>query len=170
MSFQVDGYTWDIPCKIVREAELTASDVSGMLLDKTYFNDVLGTYMRYTITVAVPRGQMDDYTDLYDILVDPVDAHEFVLPYNNVDITITAKVDVVSDEFVRLPGDRRYWRNTTFTATAVHPTKTYTLGEAISRGLAPLPDEAGVDVGQTYMYTEDGWEPYEYELADLISY
>ena len=45
--FSVDGVQWDVPCRIVRTAEIAASEISGMLLDRTYFNDVLGTWMRY---------------------------------------------------------------------------------------------------------------------------
>ena len=39
MSFSIDGLEWQYPCQITREAKLTASDISGMMLDKSYFND-----------------------------------------------------------------------------------------------------------------------------------
>jgi hypothetical protein len=37
--FVLDGMSWDIPCDIERIAEMKASEISGMLLDKSYFND-----------------------------------------------------------------------------------------------------------------------------------
>ena len=32
--WSIDGSNWDVPCTIEREAEVTASEVSGMLLNK----------------------------------------------------------------------------------------------------------------------------------------
>ena len=57
MSFTVDGVEWNIPCTIERTAEITASEISGLLLNRNYFNDVLGTYMRYTISIAIPKSK-----------------------------------------------------------------------------------------------------------------
>ena len=65
MSWSIDGNAWNYPCTIQRVAEVTPSDISGMLLDKQYFNDVLGTWMKYTVTIAVPKDREEDYTTIY---------------------------------------------------------------------------------------------------------
>lgn len=64
----IDGYQWPVPCDIEREAEMTPSEISGMMLDKTYFNDVLGTYMRYDVSLAVPPKLEREYDEIYETL------------------------------------------------------------------------------------------------------
>lgn len=150
MIWSVDGIDWDIPCQIDRTAEVRASDISGMLLDKSYFNDVLGTYMQYDISIAVPLTQMDKYTNIYEILTNPVDAHVFVLPYNQSTITITGRITVVNDGYVYKDGINNYWRRTKFSILSNHPSKEETLSAVISRGLTPLPPYVEIPDGALY--------------------
>ena len=166
----IDGITWnDILVSVERTAEMTASEISGMLLDKSYFNDVLGTWMRYTVTVAVPFGQEDNYAALYEKLTEPVDGHVCILPYNNTTITITARIETVSDVYVRMPNGT-HWRQTKFECIANHPTKNNTLAGVISRGITPLPGEENVELGTYAQYTANGWQIIELENGDNNSY
>lgn len=163
--FSIDNTTYNMPCKITREAKMEASEISGMMLDKSYFNDVLGTFMTYGITVVVPLGKEDLYSSLYETLTDPVDAHTFVLPYNQTTVVITGRVETVSDEYYREYNSAKVWRKTSFSVIANHPTKTYSLAEMVSRGLTPLPNVANPEDGTMYKYVEgSGWveitEPY----------
>ena len=172
----IDGTTWDVPCTIERTSEMTASEISGLLLDKTYFNDVIGTYMRYSVTLAFTpmrnRGlaSESDYYEVYELLTDPVNAHAFTMPYNGNDLNITARVESVSDALVRLPGNVEYWQGITFEAISIAPTKTYTLDEAINTGMPALPDAASPSAGDTYTYTGETWEITDYEDADGTRY
>lgn len=165
MSFTIDGIRWNFPCTIEREAQVTSSDVSGMLLDKTYFNDVLGTWMQYTVAIAIPKGHEDEYTSIYEALSDPVSMHTFKLPYNYQDdgIEINGRVQVVNDVYVRLPHDKQTWRKTKFTVIANHPTKG---AEIVDVGYSPFPDTGGVNIGDIYEYTEDGWQESAYVDGD----
>ena len=169
--FSIDGTEWNMPCKITREASLTASEISGMMLDKSYFNDVIGMFLKYTVSVVVPLGQENLYSSLYEVLTDPVDGHTFVLPYNQDMVTIAGRIEVVSDEYFRETNNHKVWRRTQFTVIANHPTKTYTLGEAIERGLTPLPSVRDVEDGAVYEYhTDTGWEEIELIDADEVAY
>lgn len=169
--FSIDGITWGIPCSIEREAAITASDISGPMMDRSYFNDVLGTYMSYTIRIAVPLNMMDEYAQIYEALTNPVDGHLFVLPYNNSTIEITARVESVSDVYVRLAGGQTYWKGIEFTCVANYPTKAMTLGEMVVAGRAPFPDISTPEIGDSYTYTNSGWVPSPtYEDADSIYY
>lgn len=159
MSFSVDGITWDYPCQIERTAELKASDLSGLMLNLEYFNDAQGTWMKYVVTLAVPFGHEDDYYAIYEQLTQPVDGHQFIMPYNNSDIELTARVLQVSDALVRMPGEKRYWKGTSFEIASNHPSKIATLSETLMRGRTPWPDLAVVSIGDTYVYTANGWEP-----------
>lgn len=155
--FTIDGITWDIPCTITRTAEIKASDISGLMLDKSYFNDVIGTYMSYTIKLAVPNGKVTQYAEIYEALTNPVDGHTFVLPYNDDTLNLTARVANVSDVYVRLPGGGMTWRGISFTAIGINPTKVNTLDTVLSMGRAPVPVIAMPEIGDTYTYTSNGW-------------
>lgn len=166
----IDGITWDnILCSVERVAEIEASEISGMLLDKSYFNDVLGTWLRYTVDIAVPFGKENDYILLYEKLTEPVDGHTCVLPYNNGTITITARIETVSDVYVKMP-DGSHWRKTKFECIANHPSKNNTLSGVITRGLLPFPGEGSAQTNMLYMYNGSGWEEVVYADADNVGY
>jgi hypothetical protein len=167
MSWSVDGFTWNIPCSIDRVSEVESSEISGMMLNRQYFNDVIGTWLRYTITIAVPRGRENDYSELYTLLTAPQSEHEFILPYNEGEIVINARVQTVSDRYVRLPGDKQTWRRTTFDIIATHPSKNPDLSQV---GLSPLPEALEPDIGDIYEYTSGGWLQRTYEDADARQY
>lgn len=156
--WSIDGTQWDIPCTVERTSEMKPSEISGMLLDKSYFNDVIGTFLRYSLRVAVPRGYEEQYLSLYEILTEPVDGHAFIFPYAGGVISVTGRVENIKDLLVRLPNGKQKWRGISFDVLPNHPQKTVSLGEVLTRGVAPLPDASDVDVGSTYTYTSEGWE------------
>lgn len=165
--FTVDGLTWDIPCNIEREARISASDISGLMLDRSYFNDVLGTYMSYTIGIAVPMDMREQYTQIYEVLSNPVDGHTFILPYNDGTIEITARVTSISDVYVRLSGGSNYWKGIEFNIIANYPTKAMTLGEMVVAGREPFPSVAEPAEGAIYVYSNGAWVPgIHYDDAD----
>ena len=157
--FYIDGAECDVICNIDRVTEITPSENSKMMLNKSYFNDVIGSFLKYTITIKVPLKQIETYSWIYEKLTEPVDGHVFVLPYNQGTIEITARVENVSDSLSRLPGGRLYWKDTTFTVIANHPSKTMSAGEAISRGRAPLPEIEDPQEGDAYVYESGVWKP-----------
>lgn len=168
--FSIDGLTWDVPCTVERTANITPSEISGMLLDKSYFNDVLGTYMEYTVQVAVPFGREDDWNTIYEALTAPVDGHTCVFPYNGSTINITGRVESVQDGWVRMPQSHNYWKAIRFTVISNAPSKTMSLSQVIARGRSPLPEIATAQVGDLVECTANGWVPAEYGDADTTSY
>lgn len=121
--FTIDGIEYQMPCSIQRQAEVKASNLSGDLLDGTYYNDVIGTYMTYTIGIAVPIGMEDNYSELYEILTNPVGEHEVTLPYNQTTKTFKCKIDTVSDKLYKQEGSTTIWRGISFTCTGTEPIK-----------------------------------------------
>lgn len=160
---------WDVPCKVTRAAEMRPSDISGMLLDRTYFNDVLGTYMQYDVVIAVPFDRLDDYYDLYETITSPADGLTVTMPYNDGTVEVTGRIESIRDEMVRVPGGQ-YWKGISFTIKANHPTKEVSLGEAITIGKSPLPEAVSVPVGTYYVMTASGWEPADISDADDTYY
>ena len=157
--FSIDGITWNVKCKIERTSKITASEISGLMLDRSYFNDITGTYMQYEISIAVPFGREEDYDEIYEQLTKPVDGHVFQLPYNQGTITVTGRVESVSDVMYYRQNNKKYWAETRFTVIANHPSKYEDLGTVIARGRAPLPEASEVEQGATYTYEGSGWVP-----------
>lgn len=156
--FEIDDLRWDLPCDITRTANVRGSDISGMMLDRSYFNDVLGTYLSYSVKIVVPIGSEMLYNELYEVLTAPVDGHRFRLPYASGMIEITGKVDSVKDLYVRMADNSVHWRGISFSVTANHPSKQMELSQIVSIGLQPLPSVDSVDVGSAYIYGIEGWE------------
>ena len=125
--FSIDSVRYDMPCSIERTAEVRPSDISGMLLDKKYFNDVLGTYLKYTISIAIPKGQENDYSQLYEILTNPVASHTVNCPYNQTRKTIVGRIESVSDSYYREEDGIHIWRRTKFDIISNEPYKVNTL-------------------------------------------
>ena len=125
--FSIDGARYEMPCSIEREAEIRASDLSGSLLDRSYFNDVLGTYMRYTIAIAVPKGQEGNYASLYELLTAPITEHRCDLPYNQGRKIVIGRIETVSDKYYQEEDGIHIWRGTKFNIIANEPSKVNTL-------------------------------------------
>ena len=169
--FTIDDYTWPWPCDIERAAEVRPSEISGMMLDKSWFNDVIGTYMQYTVSVAVPPDQRNAHTILQDLLTEPVDGHAFALPYNEGILQLTGRVRNVSDVYVRLANGGTCWKGLRFTIVANHPTRAIGLHEAITRGRAPVPEIVQPAEGDTYVWYSGRWsKSASYPNADVIPY
>lgn len=119
----VDGITYDIFTSIKRQVEIKESDLSGMLLDRSYHRDIVGSYLQYTISLAIPRGSEAQYSQLFEILSNPVTSHTFILPYNQGDKQIEGMVKTVSDEYYREINGTVIWRKVTFTVIDKEPYK-----------------------------------------------
>ena len=157
MILTIDGAEYDVKCRVRRQGDVRDTDISGEMLDGSYFHDVAGTYYDYEISFLYPLYDRDKYAAIYEALTQPVDGHVFVLPYNNSTVTLTAKVDLADDELLELENGTQYWRSLSFTLTANEPTKKMSLDQVITRGRTALPDIASPEVGDTYTYTNYGW-------------
>jgi hypothetical protein len=123
----VDGIEYPMIVSVTRTAKVTPSEVSGMMLSKHYNNDVIATYFEYEVKMAVPAGREEDYTRLYEVLTAPVSEHQFVMPYNQSTLVLTARVETVQDEYYRTEGSSnaptRIWKGISFTIIATRPSK-----------------------------------------------
>lgn len=169
--FEIDGVQYDVKCTVERAAEIRDSSISGLLLNGQMFHDVWGTYMSYTVRLDMPLHNRGRYAALIEQLTEPVEGHAFVLPYNTETVELTAKVEKPEDVWNRLENGYTYWQGLRFTLNANGPTKQQSLEEAVTRGLTPLPTVYTATIGDTYTFTEDGWEPTaSYPDADNIAY
>lgn len=126
MSFRVDLSDYDMPCSIQRKVDVKSSSLSGDLLDGSYFNDVIGTYLSYDVTVAVPAGQETTYDALHDVLTNPDNnaEHDFEFPYGQGTKAFRGRVESVSDKLYRQEGTVNIWRGISFSVTSTEPIRT----------------------------------------------
>ena len=126
---QIDGITYDMVVSVKRTAKVVSSDLSGVLLDGTYYNDVLYTTFEYLVKIAVPLGRESEYADMYEALTDPVSEHEFILPYNQTNISLRGRISVVDDEFFGQTTHEgqsvNLWRGISFRITSNHADKSW---------------------------------------------
>lgn len=119
----IDGNVYDVACGAERRARIESSDMSGYMLDGSYYNDPIGTYFDYVVTVAVPVGNETEYADMYEALSDPMPYHTFILPYNNTNATIKGRITKITDSFVKPEGAVNLWRGTSFMIISSEPQK-----------------------------------------------
>lgn len=139
--FSCDDNEWPWPCDINRAADVRLSDISGLMLDKSIFNDVYGTYLSYNVALAVPPGSESIYYSFYELLSAPVEGHAFKFPYNGGRVQMAGLVSDLRDTYIPMT-DGSYWRGCTFTISSNHPTKYMSLDEVITRGRTPIPEQA----------------------------
>lgn len=171
MNLTIDGVVFDVKAEVQRVTEVRASDISGTLLNGVYFNDVMGTYLQYDLTLKYPLYNQGKYAGFYELFTDPVAAHTFLLPYNQETVEISARVESVTDQWVETDGGHTYWQAFRASIISNAPTKEITLAESIARGLPALPDVYTPVIGDTYTYTAEGWEATSaYADADATYY
>ena len=119
--FTIDGVAWSIPCDIKRGADIRESEVSGYLLNREYYADVVGTYLRYEVTLVPDPASMADYYALYELLTQATGDHTFILPYNGTTVTLRGRVSSPSDVYVLRGNGAVYWKGMRFTVTSNTP-------------------------------------------------
>ena len=171
MLLSIDGVQYDVSCEVHRIAAIESTDISGYMLDRSYFNDVRGTYFSYELVFKHPLYNQNTYASLYEALTEPVDGHVFVLPYNGSTLTLTARVETVPDDWKEMDDGRTFWMGTRVEILPNYPTKVMELEEVIAAGRTPMPDIANPNVGDTYTWDGDEWVPAQtYTDADNIAY
>lgn len=169
--FSIDGVVYRVKCTTTRRPEIKESSISGLMLDGSYFRDILGTYYSYEIRLEMPLKNKGRYASLIEQLTEPVDGHQFVLPYNNETILLTGKVVDPEDVYKELESGYTYWDGLQFSIEPNGPSKQVTLDGTISRGRTPLPDVYDAEIGDTYTFTNNGWEEVSaYPDADSTNY
>lgn len=166
-----DGVAYDdLIISVKRSAEMKESDTSGYMLDGSYFSDKIGTYLSYSVKVAVPVSKEAVYAELYEVITDPVGSHAFTLPYNQDTVNITGRVEGVSDAYVRQEGSNKIWRQIEFEIVSNYPTKQYTLNQVIQMGMQVKPDGVTPTEGDVFQYTGGTWVQLNYSDADEVYY
>ncbi len=119
--FNVDGYIFDFPCDLERKVKTESSSNSGLMMSKKILNDVIASYVSYSVKIVVPQGQEDKYTRLFNLLSTPAEERVWTFPYNQGTITFYGKVDSISDKFYRTINGKNIWRDISFEVSATRP-------------------------------------------------
>lgn len=170
MIWSIDGVEWNIPCQVIRTAEIKSTDISGMMMNGVWYNDVIGTYMQYEVAIAVPITMRDEYYAVYEILTQPVPYHEFILPYNAEVVTFNGRIESISDEYVYMGEDNNWWKGVRFTVISSTPSKVATADGIINYGLPQIPYAIDPEIGDYYQFTASGWVLADVYEADEVAY
>lgn len=119
--FDIDGTRFIFPCDLQRKVTLESSSSSGMMLSRNYFNDVIASYLSYSVKLVIPLGQEQNYSRLFSMLSKPVGEHYFTFPYNQTTISFYGKIDSISDKYYRRINGKEIWRDVSFEVTATRP-------------------------------------------------
>lgn len=120
----IDGITWDLNCKVVRTVTIEESNISGMLMNRAYFSDVIGSYLAYEVQFPLRSGDETSYDSLYETLTNATGEHTIILPYGQGHVTFTGRIKQVKDTLYRGQGGANYWLSDTFQFISNEPYKT----------------------------------------------
>lgn len=124
-TFYIDGAPFTFPCSVSRNVEKRESGNSGYMLDDSYNNDLLGTYITYSVQIEIPKDKFDKYTSLYNLLAAPKSEYTFTMPYNQETITFNGRIQNINDKLVRVVpngnGQLNIWSGITFDIISNEP-------------------------------------------------
>lgn len=166
----IDGSAFDVKVEVTRTARILSSEISGRMMDATWFNDVYGTFYDYDFVLKYPLKDQARYGTLYSMLTAPVPGHVFLFPFNGQMLEVIARIEEVPDEFVEKDDRRTYWKGLEFTAKANAPTKEVDLGEIIAHGLPNTPEGTPAAEGDMYEYEDGTWVPVSFVNGDEIGW
>lgn len=119
----IDGLYFDVPfISIKRDADVL-DKYAERTKDGVLRREVIGTYFNYTMGF----GTIDDtrtYNKLWDKLTEPVAFHTVTLPSNDGNLTYSAYISSVSDEFEKILENKTVFKGLTCKFTAEKPTRT----------------------------------------------
>ena len=122
MMFSIDNIQWNLPCDIERKSEIESSSISGKLTTGEYFNDVIGTFIKYDVKLVANPQRKSDYYALYEAITNPVRQHTFVFPYNGQTKQFVGRVESIRDIYKKT-GNEFHWTGISFTVVSNEPIK-----------------------------------------------
>lgn len=112
---------------IRRNATIKEDGNSGWTIDGTYRRSITGTYYDYSMdfySVNADGETQDLYDQLHEVLSQPVNSHEIVVPYGSETLTFDAYIESVTDSILRIRGDYVEWGKMSVTFKSITPIRT----------------------------------------------
>ena len=122
MLIKIDGKDYDvINSELTRSFQVLDGGNAGRTLDGEMHRDVIGTYYNYTWKLE-PKN-IEDYSELYDVLSSPDDYHTITIPYNQSTKTFKAYVTNGQDQLRRQEDGVNYWTGLSVNFIAISPNR-----------------------------------------------
>lgn len=122
MLIKIDGKDYDvINSELTRSFQVLDGGNAGRTLDGEMHRDVIGTYYNYTWKLE-PKN-IEDYSELYDVLSSPDDYHTITIPYNQSTKTFKAYVTNGQDQLRRQEDGINYWTGLSVNFIAISPNR-----------------------------------------------
>lgn len=122
MLIKIDGKEYNvINSELTRNFQVLDGENAGRTLDGEMHRDVIGTYYNYTWKLE-PKN-IEDYSELYDVLSSPDDYHTITIPYNQSTKTFKAYVTNGQDQLRRQEDGVNYWTGLSVNFIAISPNR-----------------------------------------------
>lgn len=111
MNIIVNGKHYEhITTNLTRKAKIEESENSGENLDGSLFSDVIGTRFTYVLTIDSAFKDQKALTQLWnDLIIPRQNGIPITMPYNNTEISFSAKVEEVEQGYVTTYNGKRIW-------------------------------------------------------------
>lgn len=124
----VNGTHYDVLIhypSVVRSITMLSGSNAGRMIDKSMFNDVVGSSLAYSFTISPDPSDRTDYDALLEVLTNPQNSVSITgLPYGQSTISLVCKVTNIRDEYDGMIGSVRRWKGMQVSVENVIPYKT----------------------------------------------
>lgn len=107
-----------------RKFSIVDGPLAGRNLNGVMIRDVIGTYINYTLDLWCNNMSQDEYAELYEILINPVDSHVIQVPYAQTTLIFDAYITSGEDELKHMSETKgNFWQGISCNFIAMKPYK-----------------------------------------------
>lgn len=119
--FKMDNIDYNIDViSLKRNFEVADEDSSGRLQNWKMYRDVVGTFINYTLQLAMKDYDYESYNSFYQAISSPVASHVIEIAYGNGVLIFDAYITKGSDELIH-KGKINIWDNLQINFIAMEP-------------------------------------------------
>lgn len=119
--FKMDNIDYNIDViSLKRNFEVADEDSSGRLQNWKMYRDVAGTFINYTLQLAMKDYDYESYNSFYQAISSPVASHVIEIAYGNGVLIFDAYITKGSDELIH-KGKINIWDNLQINFIAMEP-------------------------------------------------
>ena len=123
-AFSIDGVYYDVIIPedgIERSFQILDDDTAGRVLSGAMQRSIIGTYYNYKIDLDTSRMSGAAYDAMYEVLTEPVDYHEIVVPYGQSTLAFDAYITSGSDRLQIIKPSGNKWHGLSLQFIALEP-------------------------------------------------
>lgn len=121
----VDGITYNIPFVSLKRSADFLDKYAERVESGDLERELIGVYYNFTLTAGTSSDFESDYETFFDHMTQPVEFHDFVLPWSNGSTySFRGYISSVSDEYKKILENDAIFTGFTMKMTAKSPART----------------------------------------------